>query len=69
MLDKIAILWSEDVEHGANVLGVPGKPELVEVIGESPTSVTLRVTPSPENGGLPVFGYRLVYENTITDFG
>lgn len=42
---------------------VPNSPEKVEIIDDSPTSVTLRVTPPKENGGMPVLAYRVDFDH------
>lgn len=47
---------------------VPDKPRSADVKDQSPTMVTLTVQPPLDDGGMPVYGYRIEYEDTIQDF-
>ena len=51
-----------------SVLAVPGKPSLVEVIDSSATAVNLTIEPPLNNGGVPVHGYRVEFEDRTLDF-
>ena len=48
--------------------GLPDPPSLVEVIDSTPTIVYLNIEPPVNNGGEPVYGYRVEYEDRIHDF-
>ena len=49
-------------------LGLPGAPEKVTVREQSPTLLVLDVAPPEDNGGIPIYGYRVQYEQSVQDF-
>jgi neurocan core protein len=47
---------------------VPSEPSGVTVKEKSPTSILFTVAPPENDGGMPVYGYRVEYEGTLQDF-
>ena len=47
----------------------PAAPEDVDVVEDTPTTVVLGVTPSEEDGGVPIIGYQVAFDTIVTNFG
>lgn len=46
---------------------VPDAPQSVAVVEYLPTEVILSAVPPEEDGGMPVTGYRIEYEDRVAD--
>jgi len=49
-------------------VAVPDAPRSVEVLSSLPTEILVSVQPPDEDGGMPVTGYRVEFEDQAQDF-
>jgi len=49
-------------------VAVPDAPRSVEVLSSLPTEILVSVQPPSEDGGMPVTGYRVEFEDQAQDF-
>ncbi len=50
------------------ISALPDKPAAADIKEASPTMVVLSVAPPIDDGGVPVYGYRVSYDSHIQDF-
>jgi len=48
--------------------GVPDVPTMVNMTECMPSSVLIKVTPPADNGGMPIVGYRVQYNDVSYDY-
>ena len=49
-------------------VAVPDAPRSVEIVSSLPTEIHVSVEPPDEDGGMPVTGYRVEFEDQAQDF-
>ena len=48
--------------------GVPDAPKAVTPVSRTPTAISINVEPPEDDGGMPVLGYRVEYNDVSYDF-
>ena len=48
--------------------GAPDVPKMVNMTVSMPNSVVITVTPPDDNGGMPIVGYRVAYNDVTYDY-
>ena len=46
----------------------PAQPDDAEVVEDTPTTVMIEVTPSDDDGGVPIIGYTVSFDTTTARY-